>query len=247
MRAIITRHYKTLINASEQILGWGDAPRDYGWKSDVDFVDARLREHGIRFHAVFSSGLERARQTAMFHAKRCGIHIINDYPALNEVNYGSLYKKKKKWVAKHYPQHKKDPGFVYPDGESFLQMQQRSVNFLISLAEKHPNQTLLIVVHAGVIRGFISHFLNLIYADNLQHKVSHRYIGDFQFDGPTCMRYDELGKSSGFVQSGIVTVPCHPQLHNRSRMTRKHIKHRVTSTEIHSELIPHTCSKPEQP
>ena len=47
MRAIITRHYKTLINASEQILGWGDSPRDSGWKADVEFVGARLLENGF--------------------------------------------------------------------------------------------------------------------------------------------------------------------------------------------------------
>lgn len=246
MRAIITRHYKTLINASEQILGWGDAPRDHSWRSDVDFVDARLQEHGIRFNAVFSSGLERARQTAMFHARRCSIHIINDNTALNEVNYGSLYKKKKKWVAKHYPQHKKDPGFVYPDGESFLQMQQRSVNFLTSLAETHPEKTLLIVVHAGVIRGFVSHFLNLKYADNLRHKVSHRYIGDFQFDGPLCVRYDELGEPSGFIKSGVVSTPCHPLFHNIPLVTRKYVPHKVTPTVIPSGLIPRTRFKPEQ-
>jgi broad specificity phosphatase PhoE len=61
MRAIIVRHYKTIINASEQILGWGDAPRDSGWKADVDFVGDRLREHGISFDAVYSSDLERYR------------------------------------------------------------------------------------------------------------------------------------------------------------------------------------------
>ena len=207
MRAIITRHYKTLINASEQILGWGDAPRDHSWRSDVDFVDVRLREHGIRFSAIYSSDLERARQTAMFHARSRGIHIINDDPALNEVNYGSLYKKKKQWVTKHYPQHKKDPHFVYPEGESFRQMQQRSVNYLSSLARSHPQQTVLIVVHAGVIRGLVSHFLGLNYADNLKHKISHRYIGDFLFDEEACVRYDELGKPSGFVSEGVIKIP----------------------------------------
>lgn len=208
MRAIITRHYKTIINASEQILGWGDAPRDSDWRADVDFVDARLDAHDIRFNAVYSSDLERARQTAMFHARRRGIHLINDCSALNEVNYGELYKKKKKWVARHYPQHKKDPDFVYPGGESFRQMQQRSVACLLSLAELHPQQTLLIVVHAGVIRGLISHFLDLKYADNLKHKISHRYIGDFLFDDDTCVRYDELGEPSGFVQDRIIEKPC---------------------------------------
>ncbi len=207
MRAIIVRHYKTIINASEQILGWGDAPRDSGWKADVDFVGDRLREHGISFDAVYSSDLERSRQTAMFHARLLGIQIINDTPALNEVNYGKLYKKKKKWVAEHYPLHKKDPDFVYPGGESFRQMQQRSVSYLSLLAMRQPGRTVLVVVHAGVIRGLVSHFLGLDYADNLKHKISHRYIGDFLFDGNTCVRYDELGKPSGFVRDGVIEVP----------------------------------------
>ena len=211
MRAIITRHYKTLINAAEEILGWGDSPRDSGWKADVDFVEARLKQHAIRFDAVYSSDLERARQTARFHARYLGIHIIHDTPALNEVNYGKLYKKKKKWVAEHYPKHKKDPDLVYPEGESFRQMQKRSVNFLISLAERNPQQTVLIVAHAGVIRGLVSHLLNLNYEDHLKHKISHRYIGDFLLEGDTCVRYDELGKPSGFVRDGVIQVPfdCH--------------------------------------
>ena len=214
MRAIITRHYKTLINASEQILGWGDAPRDSDWRADVDFVHARLQAQDIHFNAVYSSDLERARQTAMFHARRRGIHLINDCSALNEVNYGELYKKKKKWVARHYPQHKKDPDFVYPGGESFRQMQQRSVACLLSLAELHPLRTILIVVHAGVIRGFISHFLDLNYADHLKHKITHRYIGDFLFDGDTCVHYDELGEPSGFVRDRIITTPCDRPVEN---------------------------------
>ena len=207
MRAIITRHYKTLINAAEEILGWGDSPRDSGWKADVDYVSAQLHKRGINFDAVYSSDLERARQTAMFHAERFGIDIINDTPALREVNYGALYKKKKKWVAEHYPQYKKDPDFVYPEGESFRQMQQRSVGFLLSLTESCPGQTFLFVVHAGVIRGLVSHFLGLDYAENLKRKISHRYIGQFEFEGGECKRYDELGQKSGFVRSGAVKLP----------------------------------------
>jgi broad specificity phosphatase PhoE len=207
MRAIITRHYKTIINASDQILGWGDSPRDKGWRADVDYVNSRLQEQGISFDAVYSSDLERSRQTAMFHARLLGIHLIHDTPALNEVNYGKLYKKKKKWVAEHYPRHKKDPDLVYPKGESFRQMQQRSVSYISSLAKTHPQQTVLVVVHAGVIRGLVSHFLGLNYADNLSHRISHRYIGDFVFDEESCVRYDELGKLSGFVRDGVIETP----------------------------------------
>ena len=208
MRAIITRHYKTLVNAADQILGWGDAPRHFDWQDDVDFVDDCLREHGIKFDAVYSSALERSRQTAMFHARRHGIKLIHDSPALNEVNYGELFRKDKQWVAEHYPLHKKDPDFVYPGGESFRAMQHRSVGYFSSLATRQAGKTILLVVHAGVIRGLISHFLGLDYAANLKRKISHCYVGEFSFEGGTCVRYDELGKPSGFVRDGVVQVPC---------------------------------------
>ena len=145
MRVIVTRHYKTIINASEQILGWGDSPRASGWRADVDYVDRTLNDKDIRFDAVVSSALERSRQTAMFHAKRRGIHLIHDSAALNEVNYGKLYKKKKKWVAEHYPKHKTDPDFTYPGGESFRQMQKRSIDHMEFLSVQYPQKTLLMV------------------------------------------------------------------------------------------------------
>lgn len=207
MRAIVTRHYKTLTNAAEEITGWGDGPRHSGWRADVDFVDARIMEHKINFDAVYSSNLERSRQTALFYARRRNIDVVHNRAALNEVNYGKLHKKKKKWVAEHYPTHKKDADLVYPEGESFRQMQQRSVEFMIAMAESYPNETVLVVVHAGVIRGLVSHCLQLNYADHLEHKISHRYIGEFLFEGSNCVRYNELGEPSGFIGSGAVEIP----------------------------------------
>jgi broad specificity phosphatase PhoE len=208
MRAIVVRHYKTLLNASDQILGWGDAPRVKGWRADVAKVEAALQKHAIEFDAIYSSALERARQTAMFYARQRGIPVIHDVADLNEVNYGLLYRKSKKWVANNIPEHKKDPDFVYPDGESFRQMQQRSSHYLQFLAGNSPQKTILLVVHAGVIRGLVSHFLGLDYAAQLKRKISHRYIGEFLFEGPDCVRYNELGKPSGFINDGVIEVPC---------------------------------------
>lgn len=208
MRAIIVRHYKTLLNASGQIMGWKDAPRDKDWRDDVSFIDDTLRRRGIHFDAIYSSDLERARQTAMYYGRSHGIHVVHDSQALNEVNYGSLARKSKKWVEKNIHQHKKDPDFVYPEGESFRQMQQRTVSYMTSLTRLFPNQTILFVVHAGVIRGLVSHFLGLDYAANLKRKISHRYIGDFLFEGETCVQYDELGKPSGFIRGkGSLEIP----------------------------------------
>ena len=61
--------------------------------------------------------------------------------ALNEVNYGSLYRKSKKWVAANVPEYKTDPDFVFPGGESFNQMQARSVELVRKLAlERRPDR-----------------------------------------------------------------------------------------------------------
>jgi broad specificity phosphatase PhoE len=208
MRALVVRHYKTLLNASGRILGWGDAPRASDWGEDVAYVDNRLRKLEFRFDRVYSSNLERARRTAMYYARCYGILCVYDAPELNEVNYGVLYRMSKQWVIKNIPQHKQDPDFVYPEGESFRQMQQRSVDFLLSQNAHHPDSTVLLVVHAGVIRGFVSHFLGLDYTSHLKEKITHRYIGDFTLDRKgRCLRYDELGKKSGFVRSGSVRVP----------------------------------------
>ncbi len=207
MRALIVRHYKTEFNATGAILGWGDAPRFKDWRADVDYVNNRLGKNKIRFDAVYSSDLERSRQTALFHAEALGAPNIYHNSAINEVNYGALFKKKKKWVTDNYPLHKMDPDFVYPEGESFRQMQERSTDFIASLIQKYPQETLLIVVHAGVIRGLVCHYLELDYAENLKRKISHRYIGDFQFEGDRCVGYNELGRNSGFLSDEAIEVP----------------------------------------
>ena len=207
MRAIVIRHYKTLLNASDRILGWGDSPRAKDWDADVTYVEKRLRKMGLTIDRIYSSNLERSRRTAMYFASSYGMNIVYDSQELNEVNYGTLYKKSKKWVENNIPEHKTDPDFIYPKGESFRQMQTRSVAYLQSQADKFPDSTVLLVVHAGVIRGLISHLLGLDYAKHLKEKITHRYIGDFIIENGICLSYDEPGKTSGFVNSGTLAVP----------------------------------------
>ncbi len=187
-------------------MGWGDAPRVNDWERDLAYVHGVLVDLDIAIDAVYSSFLERARQTAMYHAQRRAIRIIHDAVELNEVNYGTLYRKSKHWVAEHIPEYKTDADYVFPGGESFRQMQARSQRYIESLEHRHAGQTLLVVVHAGVIRGLICHFLGLDFGSNLKQKVSHRYIGDLSIRDAQCVSYDELGKHSGFIKSGRVCI-----------------------------------------
>lgn len=208
-RAIVVRHYRTLSNANRLIMGWADAPPAPSWEADLLEVGRALRRHRITFDAIYSSALGRAEQTARYYAHQWGIPQTHSEEGLNEVNYGCLRGQCKEWAAAHYPQYKADLDFVYPEGESFRQMQQRSVGTLLAIAEQHPGETLLIVVHAGVIRGLVSHLLGLEFGDHLRARVSHRYIGDFLIRKGRCEYYDELGAPSGFVREGILRLPWH--------------------------------------
>jgi len=210
MRVILIRHYKTQFNVSGQIIGWGDSPQAENWLDDVVYVEEELRHHAVQPEAIYSSALGRARQTADYFADKLGLDEVCSAPQLNEVNYGSLCQRSKKWVAENYPEHKNCPDFVYPDGESFRQMQARSVGYVQSLAERLKGQTVLCVAHAGIIRGLVSHFLDLDYTAQLKRQVSHRYIGVLQFDGIECTAYDEWGVPSGFVCDGEIQLPYSP-------------------------------------
>ena len=207
MRAIVVRHYRTLCNATDRIMGWADSPIADDGYSGIEYVAHRLQELDIEIDAVYSSTLERSRNSARYFADRFGLDRVHDCAELSEVNYGQLSHRSKKWVARHVPEYKRDPDFVFPQGESFRRMQRRSVEFCYRLAETHADQTLLMVLHAGVIRGLVSDILGLDYAQQLRRKVSHQYIGEFLFEGRRCRRYDELGKESGFVTDGVVKLP----------------------------------------
>jgi len=207
MRAILIRHYKTLINASGEIMGWGDAPRAKDWEADLTYVSDILDNQDIQYTSVYTSDLERSRQTGRYFARKRGISILHDHAELNEVNYGALYRKSKKWVKNNIPEYKTNADYVFENGESFRQMQKRCVNFFLSLSEKHVDETILIVAHAGVIRGLICYFLDLDYNSNLKQKITHRYMGEYRFIDRKCIHYSELGEPSGFVESGLVSIP----------------------------------------
>lgn len=207
MRVILTRHYQTQSNAAGRILGWTDSPPCAGWENDFDFIAERLLKLGIGFDAVYSSDLPRSCKTAKAYASLFGVAEVIGKSDLKEVNYGDLQGRAKKWAYHQYPEHKENPDLVYPAGESFRQMQQRSVRCISALESVHSKETIFIVSHAGTIRGIVSHFLGLEYGPNLKFRVPFRYIGDFQIEGGYCLRYNELGKPSGLVEEGRIELP----------------------------------------
>jgi broad specificity phosphatase PhoE len=206
MHIILIRHCKTLFNITGRIMGWSDSPRSENWRDDLVYIEDELRRRKKIPDLVYTSALERSRHTGDFLAGRFGRPVLHSQ-ALNEVDYGSLAEKSKKWVVANYPQHKRDPEFRYPGGESFAEMSDRAVEFTTELAGEYGGQTVLCVAHAGVIRALVSHFLALDFAQQLRRAVPHRYIGALSFRDSMCHTYDEWGEPSGFAREGVLRLP----------------------------------------
>jgi probable phosphoglycerate mutase len=111
--------------------------------------------------AVYSSPLERARETAapIAEARRLPVQVE---PGLDECDFG-------RWTGARLRRLARTPewrvvqrhpsGFRFPGGESFVEMQARVTSTLGRLVAAHPGQALVAVSHADPIKAAVAHAL----------------------------------------------------------------------------------------
>lgn len=118
----------------------------------------------VNFDAVYSSTLLRAKHTAelMLPEQRDEIKTIKE---LSEISVGD-------WEGKSYDEVRTCWEELYdssgdsfasiapPNGESFKDLQKRTVPAFENIINKHPSGNLLIVAHGGVIWSLICHYFN---------------------------------------------------------------------------------------
>jgi probable phosphomutase (TIGR03848 family) len=120
---------------------------------------SRLAERlgSLPIEAIYSSPLERARETAEPLARRVGrpVHVLEP---LSEVDYGDwtglsfdALHELPQWS--HY--NRLRSGARIPGGEMLVEVQTRMVTELHRLAEQHPSGLVVVVSHADSIRGLL--------------------------------------------------------------------------------------------
>ena len=111
--------------------------------------------------AVYASPLERTKETAGAIAKAIGLKVIVD-KGLLEADIGDWTGQELKTVRKT-PEwkivHSYPSGFRFPGGESFVEMQSRTVAALERLRLAHRGQTIVAVSHADTIKAAVAHAL----------------------------------------------------------------------------------------
>lgn len=153
----------------------------------------------VRLAAVYSSPLERTRETAEYIvAGRKGLELRIDED-LGEVRYGSWQGRPYKVLAKTelWKQVQRVPSQVtFPGGESIRDLQHRAVGAAERIRKAHSRGVVAIVSHADTIKVIALHYLGL-HLDALQRLlIGHASVTAFAFDErgfPRCLRLADTG------------------------------------------------------
>ena len=156
MRIIAIRHGETEWNAAGREQGQLDSPLTARGVKQASAIAERLKRY--RFAALYSSDLGRALQTAEIVAQATGAGIAVD-PGLRERNTGIFQGMTKAEMAERHPReyaaYSGDPyGYKIPGGESGQQRSERSVRVFNALADRHAEDTIVVITHGGFLMGF---------------------------------------------------------------------------------------------
>ncbi len=148
----LVRHGETDWNAAELTQGSTDIPlNETGREQALATARALARE---TWHAVVSSPLSRALETAEIIASAIGIAEVEPDERLVERNYGQ---------AEGISITERDhlfPDKQIPGAEPWESVQERMLVALTSIAERHPGNRVVVVGHGAAITALIAHLSN---------------------------------------------------------------------------------------
>jgi broad specificity phosphatase PhoE len=159
-RIYLVRHGTTLLNRKNRYRGRIDVALDEGGWRDAWAAAGALGDKGI--HAVYSSPLRRARDTARVVADAAAaVPTVTDLPGLVNLDYGDWDGLTPDEAAERDPQAYADyqayaPGARTPNGEALDLAAERMVLSMRMIAILHPGGTVAAVSHAATVRLLIS-------------------------------------------------------------------------------------------
>lgn len=121
------------------------------------------RLEGVPLQAIYSSPLERCRETAAPLARARGLPVRTRRDLL-EVNYGEWTGRSIRQLARTraWRALQRTPSAVrFPGGETLSEVQARAVDAVRDIAEAHPGGVVAIVTHADVVRLALAGLLGL--------------------------------------------------------------------------------------
>jgi probable phosphoglycerate mutase len=150
---LLVRHGETDWNRERRFQGHADPPLNDAGREQAHELAETLAGQGI--DAIYTSDLQRARETAEILAARFGSEVVA-LRELREIDVGD-------WQGLTWPEiEERHPdgaarwhrdGHGWDGGETYDQLRERIVAALRGIAERHPGRRVLVVGHGGTVRA----------------------------------------------------------------------------------------------
>lgn len=152
-RVFVLRHGRTAWNAEQRLQGQLDVALD----AIGEWQAARLAQAlaGEDLAAIYSSDLQRARDTALALVHLTGLPLATDV-ALRERGFGRLEGLTYAEIEDRWPEdaqlwRRREPDFGPGGGEPLRAFYERSVAAVTRLAAPHAGQAIAVFAHGGVL------------------------------------------------------------------------------------------------
>jgi len=158
-RLILIRHGETDWNSEGRWQGQVDVPLNAtGWEQAQQMARSLESAH---IAAIYSSDLQRARQTAQVLADSTGLLLHLD-SRLREIHQGEwqglLFSEIQARYAQAYQDRQRDPlNFASPGGEAVAQVRERALAATRDIIRQHSDATVAVVLHGFVLAVLIAH------------------------------------------------------------------------------------------
>lgn len=162
----LVRHGETQWNAEQRVQGQTDVPLNETGREQAALTGNRLAR--VRFRAIYSSDMSRARETAEIIAAASASappDVVFD-ARLREVAFGEL--EGMTWAeieargsGLHVRQDQRDLDYRPEGGESYRELLDRLGEFAATLEERHPADDVLVVGHGAALRALVVRLLHL--------------------------------------------------------------------------------------
>ncbi|MFN3749744.1 MAG: histidine phosphatase family protein [Thiobacillus sp.] len=184
-RICLIRHGETDWNVERRIQGHLDIPlNDTGRAQALAMAFNAAHQ---RFHAIYSSDLARAMETAQSLAQRED-HVVRPLPQLRERHYGIFQGLTVAEAAARHPEaharyRVRDPDYDFETGESLRTFAARVADGIAWLVRHHPGQTLAAICHSGVLDIVYRRATGRPLSAPRDFKIPNCALNWFRFDG----------------------------------------------------------------
>jgi probable phosphoglycerate mutase len=153
-RLVVLRHGETAWNSELRVQGHFDAPLNERGRWQAARLAAALGGEGLA--AVYSSDLQRARETADAVARVAGLPEVHTDGALRERGFGRFEGLTYAEIEARWPEdarrwRQREAGFAPGGGESLEAFFARCVPAVAAIAARHAGQCIAVVAHGGVL------------------------------------------------------------------------------------------------